>query len=726
MKAKNSLTIIIILIIFISNNLYSGWEWYNPLPTGNELLSVFFLVQDTGWCVGKCGTIIKTTDGGYNWIHQKIPSQVNLNSIFFLNNHIGWAYGQGIFKTTDGGNTWFEQYSESHIIYNDFSRPIITFLDEYTGWIVDITGTIKTTNGGDIWLKDTNNLRCRIKFISDSIGFAISGNFIKKTTNRGIDWNKLDNQFDNSLGWIEFVDEKNGWADEDWDGASDPDNIFLYRTTDGGENWTIIQNDGLKIFSFQFFDTSSGWMNYWANFRNPYDLAYGSHLKITTNGGNDWITKYYSGDNQFRGFYSTDFVNCWVLTWNEANRENKIFKTTNNGDDWIELLKNSYPGSSFNKVYFFDRNNGWILDSWGKNLLNTVNSGKNWETYQLNFSISDICFINENTGFSISSYTGIYKTYDKGKNWSMILNDTTSMMNSIFFVDEMQGWISSYNRHDSTAYLFATSDAGQNWDVIYKNEPFEIRKIFFVDKTTGWAIAYKPEDYNPRIMKTIDGGQNWIIQNSTWSIRDLFFFDKNIGWASGYNGIILKTTDSGNNWIRQNTGNNDGWLKDIMFVDEKFGWVVDSRNDIILKTTDGGENWAVESIKVCNGLNGIHFIDSTTGWAVGNYGTILKFSPDYPTNIEEQIPLVGKDIIKVFPNPSNNNFKIIFEMDVSGNIELALYSLDGKLIDVISNLEYETGQHQIDYDNQNLLSGEYLIVLKINGNIENKKVLILK
>lgn len=72
---------------------FAQWPWQNPLPTGNDLSSVYFIDASTGYSVGRFGTIIKTIDGG-------------LYSVFFADFNTGYAVGRTIFKTTDGGSTW--------------------------------------------------------------------------------------------------------------------------------------------------------------------------------------------------------------------------------------------------------------------------------------------------------------------------------------------------------------------------------------------------------------------------------------------------------------------------------------------------------------------------------------------------------------------------------------------------------------------------------------------
>jgi len=74
------------------------------------LNSVYFADQNTGWAVGhlynvNTGIILKTTNGGLNWISQVHSSSYWLSSVHFIDNNSGWVVGQNgtILKTITGG-----------------------------------------------------------------------------------------------------------------------------------------------------------------------------------------------------------------------------------------------------------------------------------------------------------------------------------------------------------------------------------------------------------------------------------------------------------------------------------------------------------------------------------------------------------------------------------------------------------------------------------------------
>ena len=82
---------------------------------------VFFIDSNTGWAVGyneidSLAAVLKTTNGGTNWIEQTISADTYLHSVYFTDSNTGWAVGASSFggngkilKTTDGGLNWVIQ-----------------------------------------------------------------------------------------------------------------------------------------------------------------------------------------------------------------------------------------------------------------------------------------------------------------------------------------------------------------------------------------------------------------------------------------------------------------------------------------------------------------------------------------------------------------------------------------------------------------------------------------
>jgi photosystem II stability/assembly factor-like uncharacterized protein len=104
------------------------------------------------------GTILKTTDGGANWVAESSGTGNLLHSVYFLNDLTGFAVGErsAVVRTTDGGTTW-----DTVTISGTDPLHSVQFPENglvgYIGVEPRAGGgrILKTINGGDNWALDT-------------------------------------------------------------------------------------------------------------------------------------------------------------------------------------------------------------------------------------------------------------------------------------------------------------------------------------------------------------------------------------------------------------------------------------------------------------------------------------------------------------------------------------------------------------------------------------------
>ena len=60
------------LIVISAKNFPQEWVVQNPLPASSNLNSVYFFNDTVGIALGSGGKLLKTTNGGVNWIERKI------------------------------------------------------------------------------------------------------------------------------------------------------------------------------------------------------------------------------------------------------------------------------------------------------------------------------------------------------------------------------------------------------------------------------------------------------------------------------------------------------------------------------------------------------------------------------------------------------------------------------------------------------------------------------
>jgi photosystem II stability/assembly factor-like uncharacterized protein/DNA-binding CsgD family transcriptional regulator len=199
------------------------------------------------------------------------------------------------------------------------------------------------------------------------------------------------------------------------------------------------------------------------------------------------------------------------------------------------------------------------------------------------------------------------------------------------FLNEDVGWITADGQ---TSNLLFTPDAGLHWTLLYKFQTI-LKSIDFVDQQNGWAASYDG------ILKTGDGGSNWsklnpqvtnpVSQSETDGLpftdaMQIDFVDTQTGWIGGTDDVY-RTDDGGSDWTRQtvpcapNLEKGFTYIGAMSFVDAHTGWMTcpapgQGGNDSapLFKTTDGGATWQPLPALLFR-PDALHFLNANSGWA---------------------------------------------------------------------------------------------------------------
>lgn len=290
----------------------SQWVQQNG-GTTVTLYNIDFIDENTGWIVGTLSKILKTTNGGVNWVTQisTIPMTRELNDIQMFDANTGYIAGwtNTFLKTTNGGINWIEITGPS---ISSGSLNALSFVNPSTGWICAFLGTI--------WL----------------------------TTNGGLNWDSLSTGSGGPLRDIQFLNSQTGWVVGDGG--------YMRKTTNGGLNWF-----------FQFFGTTA---DFWRNSLKFVDVntgwvvGYNNRIFRTTNSGINWDTI------SFTPGICLQFVNS--MTGWTAGDNGDMYKTTNGG---LNFYPQTIPvtGGFFTDIEFVNDTTGWAVDVYA--ILHTTNGG---------------------------------------------------------------------------------------------------------------------------------------------------------------------------------------------------------------------------------------------------------------------------------------------------------------------------------------------------------------
>ncbi|MDD4969052.1 MAG: YCF48-related protein [Paludibacter sp.] len=249
----------------IKLNVETSWQVLNSNTT-KKLSSVCFVTADIGYIVGESGLIIKTSNGGNNWSIQISNSTNSLNSVFFVNSETGYAVGDGgtILKTINGGTNWTKLTSGTT------SNLFTVFLvDANIGYIGGDAGLVlKTINGGLNWIQPqqlpvTAHYPCMsVFFTSTNTGYAASYMGLHpKTIDGGLNWTGTEpvgtygGIIGGALTSVYFQDTNTGFITE-------LSSSTIYKSTDGGENWTkrTLGSNYYDLYSVHFSSVDTGYV----------------------------------------------------------------------------------------------------------------------------------------------------------------------------------------------------------------------------------------------------------------------------------------------------------------------------------------------------------------------------------------------------------------------------------------------------------------------------------
>lgn len=392
--------------------------------------------------------------------------------------------------------------------------------------------------------------------------------------------------------------------------------------------------------------------------------------------------------------------------------------------------QNSGTDQPLSDVCFVDHNTGWIAGH-QNTILKTTNGGQSWveQTPAPVPFFYKVFFLNDQEGWVLGEYETIAHTTDGGNTWELQTPPGHSA-SDIFFVDANNGWIAGgrgqgFPGPDPIREIQHTEDGGNSWTIQHQVDlQFPLGAIYFTDAQTGCAVGSGGD-----ILFTQNGGENWTQQTSTINtkLEGVYLTSPDEGWIVGIDGVILHTTDAGTNWMMMNSGTSDA-LTDVVFVNNK-GWICGSSNtDATILYYDGSSgSWEMQDPGTTEILSAISFVDEMYGWSVGFFGTLVHTTTggSTQTGISETEVQEGNSGFEVHPNPVRSQGEITLVLEQEGIINLALYHSTGKCISTTLDDWQYMGSHTWQFDAEVMKPGIYYLVLTVNNRLETKQIIKL-
>ena len=516
--------------------------------------------------------IYKSTDGGRTWQHLGLRDGQQIASIL-VDPHdpnrvlvavLGHPYGpnaeRGVFRSPDGGLTWQKVLykdentgaidlafdpSNSQIVYADMwasRRPPWTTGGAYNG---PGSGLYKSTDGGTTWRQLTRGLPTWTEGLG-RIGLGIAPNDSSRMYAL-VDSPKLGGLYrsdDAGESWQRINTDDRLWGRGD-DFACvrvDPKNkdtiyianISMYRSTDGGRNFTAIKGA----------PGGDDYHTIWINPDNPQiiALAVDQGVTISVNGGQTWSSWYNQPTAQFYHVITDNQFPYWVYGGQQESGSVGTASRSDFGEitfrDWYPVGVEEYgyvapdplnPDLIYGgKATRFNRLTGQTQDI-SPVILRTGQYRFN-RTAPLMFSPADprVLFLGSNV---------LFKTADGGNSWQIASPDLTRQDPGVppslgVFVESDP----AKGKHRGVIYSLApspkdvnliwagtddglihvTRDGGKNWQNVTPPELTSWSKIAQMDAShfdvmTVYSAVnrFRLDDLHPHIYRTHDGGKTW-------------------------------------------------------------------------------------------------------------------------------------------------------------------------------------------------------------------------
>jgi photosystem II stability/assembly factor-like uncharacterized protein len=419
-----------------------------------------------GWAADDNGGLWRTSDAGLHWTLYPRFRNWNLQAISFSDERHGWVVAwdyyakDAVFVTDDGGAHWRRRLAvDEDLVTGAFADATHGFVYERSGdWRY---GTVHmTTDGGATW---------RVQRFSADPGWAASamssggamilvGQGIMASPGMDGDWTSRQSGPDEGVERLQFVDERTGWAV----GGS----RTLLHTADGVSWRAQLILSSSTIAAYRFTSAADGWL-----------ASAAGDVYRTADGGENWSRAARLAGWQIGALSFVDSSHGWLVGRPKGAPRWRIMASGDGGETWrrqASVLLDTWRSPQIEPL---DAQHVWVAA--GESVYATVDGGDQWARQRVPGSVAAIDFVSAERGWVGVSVgctpqvvNGVYATTDGGATW--VAQGTKTRLCSVdihgvTFLDENVGWAVGGPRGgrilgpEMTNVAFGTTDGGTTW-----------------------------------------------------------------------------------------------------------------------------------------------------------------------------------------------------------------------------------------------------------------------
>ncbi len=694
--------------------------------------------------------------------------------------------GDGFYKSTNGGDSW-TRITNGFGSETQFSDIIVSPLNP--GLVIATIGTgnwnnqtpynvglWRSTDAGITWtriIENAGGYDLAIHPVNPNTVYAAFGN--KSTygfmvsTDAGLTWTSSSNGLpaQNQRARMQFDISKSNPLVMYCLVYNNTANISgmqtgAFKTTDGGASWTQIsagENIAGTYDATSISDQGGYDLCVAASPEDPQTAFFGNvEISKTVNGSDISFVRnpngHYGGANAWDGWTHTDihiikyapsnssimYVGCDGGIYKSTNGGANFFHV-NNGINTIQFYRVASHSTNENILYGGAQDNGnfrtvnkgstnWIFSTTGDGmecftdksnpeqafistqngtLFRTTNSGTNWlqsirgvantawtAPYWQHPTVHNKIFAALGRSIYRSDESGTYNTWTNISGEIAASNLLTYAAHSPANTNNMMAIFSNYTLNPQ---VYISTNEGVDFTDITANltgSGFTQAMIQSVsaDPVNGNIFYITRASYETgQVIKTTNLGQTWTNISADLpkiSTNAIFADPINSGHLYAANDFgVYRSLNNGTNWVRTGTG--------FPYVPVmSFSYFNNGVKRYLRAATHGRGVYELD-------MTGTIGIQGTSGEIPGTY----RLSQNYP-------------------NPFNPVTKIEFDVPERANINITVYDISGKEVNVLQNGIMNAGRYTATFDGTGLSSGVYFYRLSAGAYVETKRMTLVK
>ncbi len=407
-------------------------------------------------------------------------------------------------------------------------------------------------------------------------------------------------------------------------------------------------------------------------------------------------------------FNVEDCICQWVQKSNGIGNNENVFALQKSG--------NKIYAATGTETYPPDTGRVWLSTNNGENWQNICNGLGNPPT-----NLVTSLLVMDTLIFAGTNGKGVFLSTNNGNNWITVNNGLTypyvlslvSLGNNIFAGTNGNG-------------VFLSTNNGASWTLASNGLPNHF--VYTLAVTGNYLFAGIPSH---GAFKTTNNGLNWTGANNGLTYPYVYYITtsgSNVYAGIAAHGLYL-STNYGTNWNVTGLSFFTVCSIAVMGVNIFAGTYDYLTSTGIFMSTNNGINWVGKN----HGFNVIPHVLSLL--IVNNYiyaGTyeqsVWRREISEITGIKNIStgPLERFEIGQNYPNPFNPVTKIKFGIPESDFVELEIYDILGKLVQVLVNKKLSAGEYEYEWNGSAHSSGIYFYKFRAGDYVQTRKMVLLR